>query len=331
MDAPDQSVSMNATRPQTRTRTLLVIGAIAAAVLIVVVAAALIRIDGFSVLDRLRTAFELRDIRVAERNYASVSVNRFGILSLSPVSFDELPGTLSDYARAKGVEVGIVNLTDTGAQEVVLIDSDMSVLTGSGSAKASLAVSPDGSLVAYAARTSGAPEFSPLLSAWTVRILDRETGSDTELGTGFGPQFFMREGVPYLLFTTPEGVQVVDVSTNEYRAFTTPFDVDDRIEFAVRVAPNGSHLAMRDRVTQQFSLYEIYRVAANLPLGIEPTGADLVGLLDVAFAGGSVYGVDSYDGGIDGGVAVLKIDPKSTEEGKPIYLFPASTDYRLIQ
>lgn len=328
MDVPDQPTSMNTDRA--RMRMLLVVGAIVA-VLFVIFAAALIRVEGFSMLDRARAAFELRDVRVAERNYTSVSVSRFGIMSLSPVSFDSLPGTLSDYARARGVEAGIVTVADTGAQEVVLLGSAQRVLTGSGGAKASLAVSPDGILVAYATQAAGAASFSTTLSTWTVRILNLETGSDTEIGPGFGPQFFTRDGVPYLLFTTPDGIQVVDTSTNEYQAFTTPFDLDDRIEFAVRVAPNGSYLAMRDRVTQQFSLYGIYRVAANVPLGIEPTGADLVGLLDVAFAGGSVYGVDSYDGGIEGGVAVLRIDPRSTEEGKPIYLFPASSDYRLIQ
>lgn len=88
---------------------------------------------------------------------------------------------------------------------------------------------------------------------------------------------------------------------------------------------------MRDPATKQFSLYEVYRVAANLPIGVTPTEADLVGLLDVVFANGAVYGVDSFDGGIEGGVAVLRVDPQSTEEGKPIYLFPASSNYRLLQ
>lgn len=331
MDAPDQPVVVSTSQQRTRSKALLMLGAAIAAILILILATAFIRIDGFSVFDRLRAAFELRDLSVAERNYTTIAVNRFGILSLSPVSFGVLPGTLSDYARAKGVEAGIVTFADAGTQEIVLLGTDESVLTGSGSAKASLAVSPDGTLIAYAEQTSGARSFSPVLSTWTVRILDLETGSNTELGTGFGPQFFERDGVPYLLFTAPGGVQVVDTRTNEYRAFTTPFELDDRVEFAVRVAPDGSYLAMRDRVTQQFSLYEIYAVAANIPLGIEPTGADLVGLLDVAFANGSVYGVDSHDGGVDGGVAVLRIDPKSTEEGKTIYLFPASSDYRLIQ
>ncbi|MBU1292505.1 hypothetical protein KJ819_00370 [Patescibacteria group bacterium] len=298
---------------------------------LVILAATLIRVDGFSMFDRIRASIELRNIHAVERNYTSVSVQRFGIMSLSPVSFESLPGTLSDYASAKGVAVGIVTLTDTGAQEIVLLNSEQGALTGSESAKASLAVSSDGSLIAYAAQTDGSQSFNPLLSSWTVRILNRDTGSDIELGTGFGPQFFARDGVTYLLFTTPEGIQVVDTSTAEYRAFTTPFELNDRIEFAVRVAPDGSYLAMRDSVTQQFSLYEIYRVAANMPLGINPTGADLVGLLDVAFANGSVYGVDSHDGGIEGGVAVLRINPKSAEEGKPMYLFPATTDYRLIQ
>ncbi|MBU2104120.1 hypothetical protein KKD95_03860 [Patescibacteria group bacterium] len=322
MDIQEQPVSVSSTKPGKRT---LLIGSGVAVAVLIFAAAAFIRIDGFSMIDRIWASFELRNIQVAERNYTSVSPNRFGVLALSPIKLGSLSGVLSDYAQAKGVKVGIVN------NEVVLLGSDQGALTGSGSAKASLAVSPDGSLIAYAAQTSGAQTFDPVLSTWTVRILNRETGLDAELGAGFGPQFFTHEGVPYLMFTTPEGIQVVDTSTEEYRAFTTPFDFDDRIEFAARVAPDGSHVAMRDSVTKQFSLYEVYRVAANLPLGVNPTEADLVGLLDIAFANGSVYGVDSYDGGIDGGVAVLRIDPKSTEEGKLIYLFPASSDYRLIQ
>ncbi len=320
----------SASDTKTRKRALLIAGGIII-VLLALSAAAFIRIDGFTMIQRVWASFELRDVHVAERNYTSVSVNRFGIMSLSPVTFKSVPGTLSDFAEAKGVKVGIVKLADTGAQEVVLLNSDPAVLTGSGSAKASLAVSPDGKLIAYAVQTSGTQEFSPVLSTWTVRILNHETGTDTELGTGFGPQFFTHDGVPYLLFTTPEGVQVVDTSTNEYRAYTTSFDFDDRIEFAARIAPDGSYIAMRDTATKQFSLYEIYRVAANMPLGINPTGVDLVGLLDIAFANGSVYGVDSFNAGIEGGVAVLRVDPKSTEEGKLIYLFPATSDYRLIQ
>ena len=328
MELPEQPATASDTTKGKRT--LMLAGGIAALILISI-AGAFIQINGFSMVDRVRASFELRDLHVAERNYTSVSVSSFGIMSLSPVTLKDLPGTLSDYARAKGVEVGIVNLADTGAQEVVLLGSKQSVLTGSGSAKASLAVSRNGQLVAYAAQTEGAQSFSPLLSTWTVRIINLETGLDAELGTGFGPQFFTRDGVPYLLFTTPEGIQIVDTSTDEYRAFTTPFDFDDRVEFAVRVAPDGSYVAMRDPATKQLSLYEVYRVAANLPIGVTPTGADLVGLLDVAFANGVVYGVDSYDDGIEGGVAVLRVDPQSTEEWKVIYLFPATANYRFIQ
>ncbi len=328
MEIQEQPVSMGVAG--TQKRTMLIAGGIAV-LLLISIAAAFIQVNCFSMFDRIRASYELRGLYVAERNYASVSVNSFGITSLSPVALNSLPGTLSDYARMSGVEVGIVKLADTAAQEVVLLGSKQSILTGSESAKASLAVSSDGNLIAYAVQTSGAQSFSSVLSTWTVRILNRETGSDTELGTGFGPQFFTRDGVPYLLFTTPLGIQVVDTSTDEYRAFTTPFDLDDRIEFAVRVAPDGSYVMMRDPATKQFSLYEVYRVAANLPIGIAPTEADLVGLLDVVFANGLVYGLDSYDGGIEGGVAVLRIHPQSTEEGKLIYLFPATADYRFIQ
>jgi len=328
MDIQEQPVT--ASDAMKGKRILLIAGGIVV-LLLISIAAVFIQVNGFSMFDRIRASVELRGLYVAERNYSSISVSSFGILSLSPAVLKSLPGTLSDYARARGVEVGIVNLTDTGAQEIVLLGSKQSILTGSGSAKASLAVSSDGQYIAYATQTEGSQSFSPVLSTWTVRIINRETGSDTELGTGFGPQFFTRDGVPYLLFTTPEGLQIVDTSTDEYRAFTTSFDFDDRVEFAARVAPDGSYVALRDPASKQFSLYEVYRVAANLPMGITPTGADLVGLLDVAFANGVVYGVDSFDGGIEGGVAVLRVDPKSTEEGKVIYLFPATANYRLLQ
>lgn len=327
MELPEQPARASDTK--NGKRTLLIAGGLAI-VLLVLIAAAFIQVNGFSMFDRIRASIELRGLRVAERNYTAVSVSSFGIMSLSQVTPKSISGTLSDYARARGVEVGIVNLTDTAAQEVVLLGSKQSILTGSGSAKASLAVSPDGNLIAYAVQTSGAQSFSSVLSTWTVRILNRETGSDTELGTGFGPQFFTRDGATWLLYTSADAITVTKVGEGSFVSFSTPFEINDDVWFAAKVSPDGRYLALRDAATRQFSLYGIRSATTDLPLGLDPLTTDLVGLYDVAFAGGSVYGIDAYDAGIDGGVAVLKINPSNNEEGKPVYLFPASGNYRLI-
>lgn len=303
--------------------------AVAAMVLIAAAALLLVRIGGIGFYDRASAMLALRDIAVAERSYESVAPSRFGLSGLEPIALPGLTG-VSDYAHAKGTRAAIAHDAN-GVPQVFLLGRDPVPLTGSDAAKASLDVSPDGKYIAYAVRSDGASSYAPELSAWSVHVLTVADGTDADLGSGFGPTFFARDGATWLLYTGADALTVARVGEEgTFTSFSTPFEVVDDVWFAAKASPDGRYLAFRDAATRQFGLYSIYRVTVDMPLGLEPLGTDLVGLYDVAFAGGSIYGVDSFDGGIEGGVAVLKVDPQSDAEGKPVYLFPASGNYRFI-
>lgn len=316
-------------RPTSRVRFFVfAVIAVLAVTLVALAALLLVRIGGIGFYDRAMASFVLRDTVIAERSYESVAPSRFGLSGLKPIELSGVTG-VSDYARAKGTEAVIAKDAE-GVPQVFLLNRENVALTGSPAAKASLAVSPDGKYIAYASRTDGESEYTPELSAWSMQVISIADGSVATLGTGFAPSFFTRDDATWLLYTSADAITVTKVEEGSFVAFSTPFEINDDVWFAAKASPDGQYLALRDAATRQFSLYGIRRATADLPLGLDPLTTDLVGLYDVAFAGGSVYGIDAFDAGIEGGVAVLKVDPSSDVEGKSVYLFPASGNYRLI-
>jgi len=87
------------------------------------------------------------------------------------------------------------------------------------------------------------------------------------------------------------------------------------------------HLALKDSVTRQYSFYSIYRVATDLPLGIEPLLFPQNRYGDITFANNVAYGIDNRT---QGTATVWKIDLAKTSEAK-IYTFPTMLPNRFLR
>lgn len=316
----------SAPRPDGRSRIILI--GLLVIVLALIAVAAFVPIQGFTLYERVRASAELRGLHIGERSYQQVRPSAFGIFGLRERSLDGVAGTLGDYAVGGATEAGIVTASD-GRMNVWVLGSSARQLTDTAAYKASLAVSPDGKYVAYAARAGGENSYAPTFESWAMHIVDLELGTDVELGFGFEPNFFTRDGVNYLLFTTAEGIQVtMPADAGSYRSFTTPFAPTNLVEYAAKVSADGMYLAHRDQATKRFNVLKVYRVAADLPLGLDPVGQ--LGMIssDVAFLSNHVLTIDN--GSRDTGT-VWKIDLSDLTNARKFYTYPTELPSRFIQ
>lgn len=307
---------------------LIILGVIGVLILVIAVALAFVRIGGYTLFDRVGATAELRGIMIGERSFETVTPRTFGLTELLPKNI-EVSGTLGDYAAAGGTEAAIVRQADTGVTEVQLLGKEQRILASSPAAKAAVAVSHDGSFVAYAARTDGTPGFAPALSSWTVHLVDVSSGSDIELGTGFDPEFFVRDGVPYLLFTSAEGLVVNSLAQRDtFSGFITALELSDTVDHAAKISSDGSYLALKDPATRQHTIYSVYRVAINLPLGIEPNMHPANRYTDIIFADGVAYGIDNS---VQGSATVWKIDLSGSTAESRRYTFSTEFPNRFLR
>jgi|GEM_PF-1808611 len=309
-------------------RTAIII-AVVLAVAGIIAALLLIRIDGFTLLDRMRAQGELRGIMVADRSFESIVPRSFGLTGLADKEIAGISGTIGDYTAGGNIEAVIARSAESGAQEVWQLGGEPKLLATGPAAKASLAVSADGALLAYAARTDGAAGFAPALSSWTVHLVNVSTGRDVELGSGFDPEFFVRDGVSYLLYTSRDGVVVTALTDlTNFSGFITPFEFGDSIDFAAKVSADGAHIALKDTATRQYAFYSIYRATADMPLGIDPLVTPTNRYIDVIFAGKAAYGIDNITRG-SGTVWKIDLTEAGTETKK--YTFPTELANRFVR
>lgn len=229
-----------------------------------------------------------KGVTVFDGDYLEGTLHEFGLFGYKDIT-PVVAGYLSDYARSGKTEVAIVLNEEGTAQDVVVLSDGGRVLTTDGAGKAALAVSPDGSEVAYAVVT-GAPAgtlFDIKTALWSVRTTNLETGESWTIGEGFGPQYFERDGKTYLLFTSSRGVVIADLEarTTQTTLMVTPGVVD----YSARISADGMHLAMENGVTKKTDLYAVTSVAAPLSLElIAPIEPELTGM---EFIGNTLYGI----------------------------------------
>lgn len=320
------SVEQNTVQKPTpsNNRARLIILIVIVALLIIAVLAAVVPINGKNLIDRFRTMQDLRDLSVGADSYSEAGVQSFGMFGLKAQTAGADLGTVGDYAEGGEVEAAIITGAD-GAQHVWLLGSEPKQISQSAGGKASLAVSPDGTLVAYAARAGGEAEFESSLSAWTMHVIDLATGTDVELNAGFDPHFFTRDGSTYLLYTSPEGVEVTERATDgAYRSFLTPFEFADSVNFAVKVSEDGAHIAVKSLASRTYSFFNVFRATADMPLGLEPIGKSERAIGDVAFSNGNVFW---FANGVPG--VVWGIDLDDLAKTPEVYRLPEGS-YRFV-
>lgn len=229
-----------------------------------------------------------KGITVFDGDYLEGTVHEFGLFGYKDVT-PMVSGYLSDYARAGKTKVAVV-LNESGtAQDIAVLSDAGRMLTTDGAGKAALAVSPDGTEVAYAVVT-GAPAgtlFDIKTVLWSVRTTNLETGDSWTIGEGFGPQYFERDGKTYLLFTSSRGIVVADLEarTTQTTLMVTPGVVD----YTARISADGMYLAMENGVTKKTDLYTVKSIAA--PLSLELITAIEPELTGMEFIGDTLYGV----------------------------------------
>lgn len=149
------------------------------------------------------------------------------------------------------------------------------------------ALSPDGSLVAYAmlALPLGDALYSENVSDWHIHLFDVGTGEDTDIGEGYAP-YFMSQDPTVLAYSTPEGIVSFEQENENTAAFALPSGIGGTAR-ASRVSPDGAHLIAYNAVTRQWSIYAILEPhpLAISALGEVQSAFDHVALSDTYFFG----------------------------------------------
>lgn len=281
-------------------------------------------ITGVAYRNDVVTAYLLRDVHFSEAQYRDVRVQQIGLFGAST---NNVAGkeTVGDYASSRGVRAAILSNPD-GTQEVVLLSDHNRKLTSDGLQKATLAVSPDGTTLAYAALTQPREKetFSSFTGRWTVRLVDIATGKSTDLGVGFAPEFFTRDGNNYLLYTTPTQLAVYDLKKNS--TIGTDFFTPSAVDYTAHISPDGAYLAIRSAVSGKFDVFAVTGVDGFLALS--PIGSIHTQLTDVEWVGSVAYGLTES---VAGRVHILTVDPKNVALEVVVGTFSGSKYYRFIR
>lgn len=264
----------------------------------------------------------LNGVSIFRGDYITGELHKFNLLGLREKNI-AVTGTLSDYAEEGGTKVAIVLAPDERSQDLWLIGGEPRQLTADGIGKAAVSLSPDGKWAAYA-QLADAPAgalFNVQLSAWSVRVMNVETGEFWDAGAGFAPQFFVRDDVTYLLFTSARGVVVADATarTTQTTFFLNPGTVD----YAAIISEDGSHVAIPNGVNRMYDLFTVTRVAAPLQITFVATAPVL--LEGAQFKDDTLYAVEWNESGS----YVWKMEANGAAEN--IYTLPTAGHHRIIR
>jgi len=235
-------------------------------------------------------------------------------------------GTLSDFARSGKYSVAIVKNDESGAQDVHLLAPVSKVLTTDGVGKSAVAISGDGTYVAFSERAdmSVGSKFTPQISAWQVVVMNAESGEKKYYGEGFAPQFFSKDGESYVLFTTRMGVTIVNTTTLASRSmvFINPGVVD----YSAIVSGDGAYLAVPNGISRILDIFTLNLTETDFSvslLGVAPAP-----FVNSAFVGNSIEGVVRNE---DGSLVLRVIDPNQATLLGSSYVLPEAPYYRIIK
>lgn len=268
---------------------------IIATILLAGAAVAAYVVDAYGIKSRLEAMASLRGTRVVEGPLETRAVYEYGWFGDRTKVDLPVEGAVLDYARNGDHEVVLVADAATRVISVVLMtENGPRVLTSDTAIKATVDISSDGSLVAFAEMVApGAGEqptshrafYAP--ERWIVRQVDTASGTVTEAGSGIGPRFFTHGGEQYVAVTTAEGIRVRPAATVS-DGMVLPLQTDG--SRPAIVAPDGSRIALFDVPSASYVLYDLLitdRVAVTeagrfvakiARVGFDGTHAHMIGI-----------------------------------------------------
>jgi hypothetical protein len=223
-----------------------------------------------------------------------ITLHELSTFGMKPLEFP-VAGSVVDYVRTEDRQALLVE-NETGNKDVFIHSEDgWQQLTGDGGEKSRLAISSDGTLIAFAkrlVRLSPADSRFYSLTEWNVYVFNIDTGESSVYINAFAPQFFMRGGLPFLFFVDSEGVSVVKLGTDERQsiAFNQRYDGN----YPPHISADGEHLA----VYSFRGTYDVFPLVSIFPLIVgEPLGSLSLGTAVVAFSRDYIYGAGESDSG----------------------------------
>lgn len=245
-------------------------------------------------------------------------------------------GSVALYALKNGAVVpaefpeGLSLVSDRGGMKAGLMGTDIVLIKGKKTDprivdpeyKEGLTVSPDGMWVAFASMVPGTAESG--ISRWYVKNANLETGEIRIVGTGYAPQYVLRDGKSYLLYTTTEGIAVADTSTGD--VITTFATVGNTEADAVLASEDGKYLVIRDTVLGNYSLFAFEGVKENR-ISFSALRALPAEIVSVAFRGGTMYAVSKSEAGQE---LLVYASAEAAEPEKRIALPASGTSYEVL-
>ncbi|MDP3402731.1 MAG: hypothetical protein Q8S35_02135 [bacterium] len=215
-------------------------------VLVVVLIVAMVLIAAGYLFHRYGPQLSFQGLHYLAGSYEERALYKVGLFG---TKLAQLPvtGKVIDYAQADRTKAAIIDTGD-GVQAVYLLSPGTArVLNTTPGIRASLAVSADGTKVAYAERLLDAPQatasefYNP--TSWVIRVIDTVTGEVATMGNGFGTGLFVRDGSVYLVYGTQEGMHIANLTSGQHQDVTFGVPEDVR-QFPIVVSDDGSHVAI---------------------------------------------------------------------------------------
>ena len=234
----------------------------------------------------------LTGVSVDERSAMLVGASEDGArmfyeLSNNAIVPVEVPVGLSVVTKRSGVTAGL-----KGSDLVTLSGNDAQTVFADPEFKETVTVSPDGAWIAFSSMTPGATDGG--VGRWYVKQVNLATKEVQIIGMGYAPQYVLRDGKTYLLYTAPEGIGLADLAAGTTEI--TPVTIGDSEDYAVLVSEDGKYLAIRDALVNQYFVYEIAGVK-NGKLSFSVVRGLPTEIVSVAFRGSALYAVSQTDAG----------------------------------
>lgn len=181
-------------------------------------------------------------------------------------------GLVIDYAERDGIRIASVANPAAMSSELYLLGETAEQLTQDLYTKTEIAISHDGSRIAYSAPAEKrfiGPFFSLVPQDWTVMVMDLATREITEVGQGHGAEFADPNDSSKILYSSPAGLTLVDIDTGER---TVNGNVPTfNASFPVRISDDGTKALVLDSTAGTYSVYMIERESLVLtPIAMLP-------------------------------------------------------------